>query len=111
MYNSAGTLCIVDGGIVNLSHNWLKTGWKAISAKAGTVNNDGTNITGSDPGFVDLANKNYNLAVGSPCIDAGGALNPAVLPANDLTKQYVAHQSYSTRTMNGTAWDIGAFEY
>jgi hypothetical protein len=111
MYNSAGTLCIVDGGIVNLSHNWLKTGWKAISAKAGTVNNDGTNITGSDPGFVDLANKNYNLAVGSPCIDAGGALNPAVLPANDLVKQYVAHQSYSTRTMNGTSWDIGAFEY
>lgn len=115
MYAPSGPLYLLEqyGNITMLSHNWLNTGWQqwVNNRKAGVITDDGTNVTGTAPGFVNETAQDYNLAAGSPCIDAGGALNSAVLPTYNLTLQYVKHQSSTTRTMNGTAWDIGAFEY
>ncbi len=63
----------------------------------------------SSPGFVNEAAQNYYLAAGSVCINAGGALNPAVLPAHDLLRQYVKHQMSEPRPNDGQR-DIGAYE-
>lgn len=97
-------------GVIDLSHNWIKPGW-AGSFSGGTVfiNDDGTMVEGSSPGFVNEAGQDFHLAAGSAAINAGGNLNPAVLPAHDLLRQYVSHQASETRPNDGI-FDIGAFE-
>jgi PKD repeat protein len=100
-----------DSGVFFLSRNWIKPGWvNSFGTFSGTVNNDGTMVTGSAPGFVDELGQDYHLAAGSACIDTGGNLNGAVLPANNVTLQYVKHQSTEARPVSG-AFDIGAYEY
>lgn len=114
MYAPNGPIYLLEQyGNVTLSHNWFSAGWqqRVATKQVGVITDDGTQIVGTSPGFVNEANADYRLAAGSPCINTGGALNSAVLPANNLTRQYVKHNSSSARTMNGTAWDIGAFEY
>ena len=54
---------------------------------------------GTDPGFVDVANGDYRLASGSPCIDAGA--NAFVQGDRDLAG--------NPRLVNGTV-DIGCYE-
>ena len=90
-----------------MSHCWLNTGW---TKGGGTLVNDGTSIVGDAPGFVDQAGQDYHLAPDSPCINAGGPLNPAVLPDNDVAMQYFKHQWGEERPVDG-AIDIGAYEY
>jgi hypothetical protein len=46
----------------------------------------------------------------SPCIDDGAALNPAVLPAHNVVREYVKHQSSVARAVHGPI-DIGAYEF
>src|SRR5262249_43648453 len=75
----------------------------------GTVNDDGTSVQTSSPGFVNESLQNYYLGAGSVCINAGGALNPSVLPANDVVRQYVKHQMSEPRPNDGLR-DIGAYE-
>jgi parallel beta-helix repeat protein len=53
----------------------------------------------ADPLFVDTAARNFRLAAGSPCIDAG---DPATPPGFDFD---------GTPTPQGTAVDMGAYEY
>lgn len=97
-------------GVLDLSHNWIKPGWvKSFGKFRGTVNDNGTSVQGSSPGFVNQAAQDFHLASGSACIDTGTALNPLVLPSNDLLRQYVKHQSSQSRPFDG-AFDIGAFE-
>jgi hypothetical protein len=98
-------------GIVTLTQNWFKTGWSPfnVAHPKGTVTNNGT-VTGTSPGFVNEAGQDYHLASGSACINAGTALNPAVLPDNNVTREYVKHQSSVARAVNG-AFDIGAYEF
>jgi len=100
-----------DSGVFNLSHNWIKPGWvNSFGAFTGTVNNDGTMVTGSSPGFADETTQDYHLAAGSANINAGAFPNPAVLPANDVIRQYVKHQMTEARPSDGI-YDIGAYEF
>ena len=100
--NSAGTL--------NLTHNWMKPGARnSFSTVTGTINNDGTTITGTSPAFVDEAGADYHLAGTSACVNAAAALPAAVLPTNAPVLQYVKHQAAELRPENGVR-DIGAYE-
>lgn len=67
-------------------------------------------LAGSAPGFADVANQDYRLASGSAAINAGVALHADVLPANNVIRQYVRHQSSESRPVSG-AFDLGAFEF
>src|SRR6185503_5928098 len=76
----------------------------------GTVNNDGTMVAGSAPGFTDEAGEDYHLTSSSACVNAGGNLNPAVLPSHNVTLQYVKHRATEARPADAV-FDIGAFEF
>jgi hypothetical protein len=67
-------------------------------------------ITGTSPGLVNLATQDFHLTAGSQAIDAGTILNPAVLPNNNVVREYVKHLSSVTRAVHG-ALDIGAYEF
>jgi len=108
-YSAAGVMhAAYRTGVVKLSHNWLSESFKG--ADGGTVEDDGTNLTGKTPGFVDYAKEDYHLAAGSPCIDAGMTLPAVDLPDHDVVREYVAHQSTTERPKDGHV-DIGAYEY
>ena len=109
---AGSTLSLLDDtGVIDLTHNWFKTGWvNAFVAYTGTINNDGSSLNGASPGFLDATNQNFQLASGSACINAGTAPNAAVFPDNDVVRQYFKHQSSEPRPSDGTD-DIGAYEF
>ncbi len=109
---AGNTLSLLDStGILDFSHNWLKPGWvNTFGTLAGTVNNDGTSVQGTAPGFVDEAGGDYRLAASSACINAGTFLHASVLPAHNVVRQYVRHQSSEARPADA-AFDIGAYEF
>jgi hypothetical protein len=92
-------------GQCTTSHNWFQSGYSLTGAVS-----DGTDISGTDPGFVNYAGGNYNLAGGSACIAAGGALASEVLPAYNVLEEYVVNQGHGARPYNGQL-DIGAYAY
>ncbi|MFN7931489.1 MAG: putative Ig domain-containing protein [Blastocatellia bacterium] len=98
-------------GTVQLSRNWVKPGWVVSfnNPPAGSVVNDGTSILGTSPGFVNEAGQDYRLAAGSAAINAGGALSPAAMLANDVTRQYRKHQASEARAKDQSL-DLGAYE-
>ncbi|MDA1315909.1 MAG: right-handed parallel beta-helix repeat-containing protein [Acidobacteria bacterium] len=100
-----------ETGVLDLSHNWIKPGWaNSFSGTfAGTVNNDGTMVQGTAPGFVNEGGQEFSLDPGSVNIDAGTTLDPGVLSAHNVTRQYVKHQASEARLADGTL-DIGAYE-
>jgi len=102
-----GTCIILSSsiGTCSTSHNWFQSGYNLSGATE-----DGTNISGTAPGFVDYANGDFHLTSSSPCRDAAGALPSEVLPDYDVVEQYVKHQGHETRPDDGSL-DIGAFEY
>ncbi len=111
IYTSAGggNLAVCNGtGIVDLTANWLSAGWRQTHESsvqgAFTV---GDNLEGAEPGFEDAATGDYALALGSPCSGAAGDLASRVLPAHDVTRQYVRHQSSDSRP-DRQALSIGA---
>lgn len=110
---AGNALALLDeDGILDLSHNWLKPGWvDSFSPLGGTVNDDGTSVVGSSPGFLDGPSQDYHLAPGSGCINAATGLHPDVLPDHDVVGQYVLHASIAARLVYGVARDIGAYEF
>ena len=68
------------------------------------------NVTGTSPGFVSEAGQDYHLTAASQAIDMGTVLNSAVLPDNDVVREYVKHLSSVARAVHG-ALDIGAYEF
>jgi hypothetical protein len=108
---AGNTLSLVDDtGVLNLTHNYFKPGFvNSFSAMTGTVNNDGTSVVGSSPGFVNEAGQDYSLASASLCVNAGTFLHPNAAASNNVTRQYVKHQSGQDRPSDGVL-DIGAFE-
>jgi PKD domain len=110
---AGSTVSLADvSGVFELNRNWIKPGWvTSFGTFSGTVNNNGT-VTGSAPGFVDEAGQDYRLTSTSQCVNTPGNpnLNPAVLPANDVIRQYVKHQSTEPRPSDGI-YDIGAHEF
>jgi hypothetical protein len=109
---AGNTVSLVDAdGVLNMTHNWFKPGFvNTFGTLTGTVNNDGTSITGSSPGFVNEAGQDYNLAAASSCINAGTVLHSVVVAtSNEVVRQYVKHQASQARPINGLL-DIGAYE-
>jgi hypothetical protein len=110
---AGNTVSLVDAdGVLDLSHNWFKPGWVAtFGTLTGQIHDDGTAVTGSSPGFRDVAGQDFRLAAGSACIDRGMAPAAGALPANAVVAQYVRHQSGGARLTFGTAADLGAIEF
>ena len=114
-YNtSVGTnlALLAESGTLTVANNWAKTGWRNSheSPFDGSVTGGTTMVAGASPGFVDAANQDFRLTTGSTSIDAGTSLHTDVLPANNLVRHYLRHQSSEPRPVNG-ALDIGAFEF
>ncbi len=116
---TAGTgLAMLDAdGVLDLSHNWMKPGWRdTFGTLTGTINDDGTSVETSAPGFANEAAQVFEPAPASACVDEGGSLAPPVLPDHSVDSEYVKHQAGRARvgtgtlTGNGTSTDIGAFE-
>lgn len=109
----AGNLEMIDNtGTLRLTGNWLRAGWVASfnSGHTGTVVDAGGNLTGTAPGFLDLAAQDFHLTAASPCRNAGVALatEVAVYPP---TLEYLRHQRIWTRSTADSARDIGAHEF
>lgn len=109
---NGSNLALLDStGVLSISHNWLKPNWRNTHGTlTGTVNNNGTSVQGTSPGFVDLAAQDFRLTATSAAINGGTSLNPAVLPTHDVVRQYVKHQQSEARVVNGV-FDIGAYEF
>jgi hypothetical protein len=109
---AGNTLSLVDqDGVLNLTHNWFKPGRvSTFGTLGGTINDDGTSVTGSSPSFVNEGGQDFHLATGSAAINAGASLPAAVLAANPVVRQYVKHQAGEARPVSG-ALDIGAYEF
>ena len=109
---SGDKLAMLDAaGELHLRYNWMKPGWVAShSGLTGVIYDEGGNITGSDPGFVDEAAGDYHLTSTSQNVDAGTSLHPDALPDHALDSQYKEHQAQEPRPDDGQP-DIGAFEY
>lgn len=100
-------------GRLTLRHNWMKPGWvKSFDGDPqGTIDDDGSSIYGTDPGFVDAQSQDFTLKADSKCIDQGGPLSDGVPSEHEPAAEYVRHQQGRSRRIHGAAADIGAFEY
>jgi hypothetical protein len=111
---AAGTslAMLAETGTLSLANNWAKTGWRNSfeSPFGGVITGGLTFVTGSSPGFADLANQDFRLVSNGQAVNAGTSLNPNVLPANDVIRQYLRHQASEPRPVGGVL-DIGAFEF
>ncbi len=100
-----------EAGALTLRHNWTKPGWVPTHGTlTGSIDDDGSGVTGEAPGFVDEAGQDYRLAAGSGAIDQGTDWHPDVLPEHPVVRQYVRHLGDEARPSDATL-DIGAFEW
>jgi Putative Ig domain len=108
---AGSTLSLLDEtGVLDLSHNWFKSGRVAtFGTLSGVINDDGTSVVGSAPGFLNEAAQDFALATTSANVNAGTVLAPDPLPEPTVSREYVKHQSSKPRSNDGVL-DIGAFE-
>ncbi len=109
---AGANLQLLDGfGRLTLTQNWFKTGYTnfTVSRPKGTITNNGT-MTGASPGFVSEAGQDYHLISSSTAIDDGAPLDPAVVPAHNVVREYVKHLASVARTITNVI-DIGAYEF
>ncbi|MEM7244098.1 MAG: right-handed parallel beta-helix repeat-containing protein [Acidobacteriota bacterium] len=105
------TLSMLDSsGILDWSHGWTNGGWRDSFSGGfeGAVNDDGTSLTGAEPGFVDIAGDDLSLRSDSDCVDAGTMLAAAVLPEHEPVHAYVVHQGQAPRG-DDAVLDVGAY--
>ena len=105
------TLALLDqSGILDWSHDAVAPGWVAtFGTLSGVINDDGTQVNLTTPGFVDESGQDFHLRIDSACVDSGAALEAAALQDHALTNSYFKHQGSERRDMDG-ALDIGAYE-
>lgn len=101
-----------DAGTLNLHHNWIKTNWvnSRNGPPSGSVNDQGNNLSGTDPLFSDFSNQDFSLQNTSALINSGTAIPAIHLPNHDLLNEYVKHTSSIAKQVVN-ALDIGVFEY
>ncbi|NND05061.1 MAG: polysaccharide-degrading enzyme [Saprospiraceae bacterium] len=98
-------------GTFNMHHNWLKTDWVACHCTpSGSVNDQGNNLTGSDPLFVNFSTQDFMLNTNSPSINQGASIPAYLLPAHDVAYIYQKHGDSESRTIWNKV-DVGAFEF
>jgi len=107
--SGAANMAISDsGGIINLSYDWLQTGYVVThngSLNPGAAVNVGTGvITGTDPGFNNPGGQDFTLKSTSPCLNVSG---PLAGGAPSVTMSYLEQQKGQTRS---TINDLGAYE-
>jgi len=103
--NHAGdgvTLETADGGTVSL-YNSISygNGGDNLALATGTTVDQGANLIGVDPGFINALGGHYHLRTDSVALDAGNATPPGELSNHDLDRR---------PRVQGTAVDIGAYE-
>ena len=76
----------------------------------GTVNDQGGNVTGADPGWTAIGSQDFSLTSTAACRDMGTAIHTAVAGSHGVVQEYVKHQQMQARPSDATL-DIGAFEY
>jgi len=104
---------LAEAGTLNLANNWAKTGWRNShegSGFTGSVSGGGTMITGTSPGFADAPAQDFRLVSNGAAVDSGTAMHADVVPANNVIRHYVKHQSSEPRPASGVI-DLGAFEF
>lgn len=108
---SGSRLGLLDSsGRLLLTRNWLKPGFvDSHSGLTGSITNDGSNLTGMAPGFLDLARQEFRLATNSPCIDVGTNLSATVMPDHVPALHYLKHRKAGNRNTY-LAPDLGAYE-
>jgi len=107
----ASLALLYGGGVLQLSHNWFKPGWKKdLFTSPKLVSDDGTSVMGASPNFLNEAAQDFHLSAASACRNAAMILPAPVLPANDVTSEYVKHQTGETRPLDQNL-DIGAYEF
>ncbi|MEO6740615.1 MAG: Calx-beta domain-containing protein [Chthoniobacteraceae bacterium] len=108
------------GGTVNLGANWISPGWcdgspVVNSIFNGNVTGQANMLTGSttnsaDPGFVNVAARDFHLAAGANAIDAALGQSPQVAGSYDVTEEYIQPFTHAARPSYGSAMDLGAYE-
>lgn len=97
-------------GDLTLRHNWTKPGWvDSHSGLTGTIDDDGSGIAGSDPGFADEVSQNYRPGAGAPVIDAGTDVHVAAFE-HPVLSHYVRHTMDELRPADAVL-DVGAYEW
>ncbi|MDP6040707.1 MAG: right-handed parallel beta-helix repeat-containing protein, partial [Candidatus Latescibacteria bacterium] len=95
-----------DAGTLHVHHNWIKSGWgNSFGTLSGTVLDQGNNLAGTDPGFIDAMHQNFELSSSSPCIDYGTDF-PGKYP---VQHKYLKHQEHGHRVIHQSP-DLGAYE-
>ncbi|RME01381.1 MAG: right-handed parallel beta-helix repeat-containing protein [Deltaproteobacteria bacterium] len=105
----SGRLGIVRGrGKVLLVENWLPPGWHAtFSLFSGHAVRAAGNLTGTDPGFLNLAAGDLHLRPDAPCIDRV-TFQPGVRARHPVTWQYRRELQGEPRN-DPPPYDIGAY--
>ncbi|MFC1585612.1 polysaccharide-degrading enzyme [Fibrobacterota bacterium] len=106
VYASNGTPRILgNAGSMNAYNNWFVSGYDPGSG----FSDEGGNITGSDPGFVDFDNQDFRLESTSPALNGGMDITneDGFLP---VEYEYISHQLGGPKVWEGE-WDMGAFEF
>ena len=111
---SASNLGLIDDtGVLNYRNCFFKgtpTPSHSGAGMAGTVNNQGGNVTGADPGWTNVGSQDFTLTATAACRDTGTSLHASVLPTHNVSLEYVPHQQQQARASDAT-FDIGGFEF
>ncbi|QSQ23389.1 polysaccharide-degrading enzyme [Pyxidicoccus parkwayensis] len=103
------TLSLTDAaGTLRHGGNWYKPGYKSsFGTVTGSVVDTGGNVTGTDPGFVNLAGQDFHLTNGS-ALRGKAVAPPAEANSHPVDWQYVKHTAGERRARVEPA-HIGAY--
>ena len=99
-----------ESGVANFrGTNWITDTWQQghESRFSGTINTEGTLLTGSDPGFSGALTNSFNLVAGSPALGSASALPANIVTRHPVNLMYRLHADSQTREALN---DLGAFD-